>query len=317
MRIAPVLLAATLLSSGAAFAAGPPGAPLMARAAQTPSAVIVDPHPDKAHPPGLADVRIDSHGSAMNAVLYTAGGAMPHPAVVLFHGFPGNEQNLDLAQAIRRAGFTVLTLHYRGSWGSPGKFSFSNALEDSDAALAFMRDPATVAKYNLDPRRLFVAGHSMGGMMAASAAAHDPKVAGLVMISAWDIGAAGPHYADPEFRKKLAENGFADNVIPLGGATVDGLLDEALANAAKWEFVDYAPVLKSRPVLILTADDGLTPDNQRLAAALKSAGDSDVTEEHVATDHSYSDHRIGLESTVVRWLERHQAAVPQAATRMP
>ena len=307
MRIASVLLVATLLSSGAAFAADPPGAPLMARAAQTPSAVIVDPHPDKAHPPGLADVRIDSHGSAMNAVLYTAGGAMPHPAVVLFHGFPGNEQNLDLAQAIRRAGFTVLTLHYRGSWGSPGKFSFTNALEDSDAALAFMRDPATVAKYNLDPRRLFVAGHSMGGMMAASAASHDPKVAGLVMISAWDIGAAGPHYADPEFRKKLAENGFADNVIPLGGATVDGLMDEAQANAAKWEFVDYAPVLKSRPVLILTADDGLTPDNQRLAAALKAAGDADVTEEHVATDHSYSDHRIGLESTVVRWLERHQA----------
>ena len=47
---------------------------------------------------------------------------------------------------------------------------------------------------------------------------------------------------------------------------------------------------------------------QRLAAALKSAGDSDVTEEHMTTDHSYSDHRIALESTIVRWLERHQAA---------
>jgi len=34
--------------------------------------------------------------------------------VILFHGLPGNEQNLDLAQAIRRANWNVLTLHYRG-----------------------------------------------------------------------------------------------------------------------------------------------------------------------------------------------------------
>jgi pimeloyl-ACP methyl ester carboxylesterase len=316
MRLAIAVLAAPLFLIGlTAHAADMPGGPLVARPAQTPSAVITDPRPDKAHPPGMADVRIDSHGERMNAVLYTAGGATPHPAVVLFHGFPGNEQNLDLAQAIRRAGFTVLTLHYRGSWGSPGKFSFTNALEDSDIALAWMHDPANVAKYNLDPRRIFVAGHSMGGMMTASATAHDPRVAGFVMISAWDIGAGAPHFADPEFRKKQlagdADN-FAANVIPLA-TTPEALMDEMVANAAKWDFVDFAPSLKSRPALILTADDGLTPDNQRLAAALKAAGDTDVTEEHMATDHSYSDKRIALESSVVRWLERHQGEARFAA----
>ncbi|HEY4275550.1 MAG TPA: alpha/beta hydrolase [Rhizomicrobium sp.] len=310
MRLATGLLAALLLPALSpatpAFAAGLPGTPLMARPAQMPSAVLVDPRPDKAHPPGMADVRIDSHGSAMNAVLYTAGGASPHPAVVLFHGFPGNEQNLDLAQAIRRAGFTVLTLHYRGSWGSPGKFSFSNAMEDSDAAVTFMRDPATVAKFNLDPRRIFVIGHSMGGMMTASATAHDPRVAGFVLISAWDMGSGTSHYADPEFRKKQLDGGFRDEVIPLA-TTPDALMDELVANGPKWDFVDFTEALKSRPALILTADDGLTPDNQRLAQALRTAGDSDVTEEHMATDHSYSDKRIALQSVVVRWLERHQA----------
>lgn len=312
MRLAPALLAAPLLVIAlGARAADAPGGPLIARPAQTPSAVITDPRPDKAHPPGMADVRIESHGERMNAVLYTAGGAAPHPVVVLFHGFPGNEQNLDLAQAIRRAGFTVLTLHYRGSWGSPGKFSFTNAMEDSDAALSFMRDPATVAKYNLDPRRIFVAGHSMGGMMTASATAHDPRVAGFVMISAWDIGAGAKNFADPEFRKKQLEGDFAANVIPLA-TTPEALMDEMVANAAKWDFVDFAPALKSRPALILTADDGLTPDNQRLAAALKAAGDTDVTEEHMATDHSYSDKRVALESSVVRWLERHQSLAGRA-----
>jgi len=312
MRTVLAVLAAPLLVAALSARAGElPGSPLIARPAQTPSAVIADPRPDKAHPPGMADVRIESHGERMNAVLYTAGGAAPHPVVVLFHGFPGNEQNLDLAQAIRRAGFTVLTLHYRGSWGSPGKFSFTNAMEDSDAALAFMREPATVAKYNLDPRRIFVIGHSMGGMMTASATAHDPRVAGFVLISAWDIGAGAPQFADPEFRKKQLEGDFAANVIPLA-TTPEALMDEMVANAAKWDFVDFAPALKSRPALILTADDGLTPDNQRLAAALKAAGDTDVTEDHMATDHSYSDKRIALASTIVRWLERHQALAGDA-----
>ena len=312
MRTVLAVLAAPLLAMTlSAHATELPGGPLIARPAQTPSAVITDPRPDKAHPPGMADVRIESHGERMNAVLYTAGGAAPHPVVVLFHGFPGNEQNLDLAQAIRRAGFTVLTLHYRGSWGSPGKFSFTNAMEDSDAALAFMRDPATVAKYNLDPRRIFVIGHSMGGMMTASATAHDPRVAGFVLISAWDIGAGAPQFTDPEFRKKQLEGDFAANVIPLN-TTPEALMDEMVANAAKWDFVDFAPSLKTRPALILTADDGLTPDNQRLAAALKAAGDTDVTEDHMATDHSYSDKRIALESAVVRWLERHQALAGDA-----
>src|ERR1700743_3168229 len=180
MRFATALLAAALLPITAAHAANAVN-PVQPRADQTPNAVILDPGPDKAHPPALADVRIDSHGSAMNAVLYTASGPGPHPAIVLFHGFPGNEQNLDLAQAIRRAAVTVLSVRYRGAWASPGAFTFTHALEDAYVALAWMRDPATVAKYNLDPRRIFVGGHSMGGLMAASAASHDPKVAGLVM----------------------------------------------------------------------------------------------------------------------------------------
>jgi pimeloyl-ACP methyl ester carboxylesterase len=55
----------------------------------------------------------------LNAVLYIAAGEGPHPNVLLLHGLPGNEQNIDLAQSMRRAGWNVLTFHYRGSWGGP------------------------------------------------------------------------------------------------------------------------------------------------------------------------------------------------------
>jgi uncharacterized protein len=274
-----------------------------AASAQVPAAVTTDPPLDKAHPAAMDYVRIPSQGALLNGVLYTASGAGPHPGVVLLHGFPGNEQNLDLAQAIRRAGFNVLTLHYRGAWGSPGDFSFAHAAEDSDAAVSFMTGNA--AKYAVDPARIFVIGHSMGGWLAASATHHAPNVAGLVMISAWDIGAQGPHFRDPAVRKKMAAGDFGENVIPLAGTTADALMQEAAVNASQWDFVGYTPELKSRPVLIITANDGLTPDNVRLGKALHGAGDKDVSEIHMETDHPYSDHRIALESAIVTWLEKH------------
>jgi pimeloyl-ACP methyl ester carboxylesterase len=266
----------------------------------TPDTVIADPPIDKAHPAAMAYVRVPSHGALMNGVLYTAAGAGPQPAVLLLHGFPGNEQNLDLAQAMRRAGFTVLTFHYRGAWGSPGVFSFGNAAQDADAAIAFLRDPANAAKYRLDPKRIFVVGHSMGGFMAASVAAHDPAVAGLVMISAWDIGHSAAGFADPKVRAGVKASEFDDDVIPLAGTSSDALMDEALAHTADWDFVSWAPQLASRPALLITADDGSWADSHRLAAALR-----DVAEIHMATDHPFSDHRIALESEVVGWLERH------------
>jgi uncharacterized protein len=271
---------------------------LAAPALAAPLAVTADPPADKAHPAAMKYVRIPSHGALLNGVLYTASGAGPHPALVFFHGFPGNEQNLDLVQAVRRAGFDVLTLHYRGSWGSPGSFSFAHSIEDSDAAVAFLRIGAKALA--IDPARIFVAGHSMGGFMAASAAVHYPKVAGAILISACDIGVDGAKFHDPAYRKAQLDTEFRDDAIPLAGTSAEALMDEAMANAPKWEFVGYAPALKTRPVLLISADDGNGPDSHRLALALK--GGKGVSEIHMATDHPYSDHRIALESAVIDWL---------------
>src|SRR3954447_19840339 len=63
-----------------------------------------DPPRDAAHPARNQQLVIDSHGSRMNALFFLAAGAGPHPTMLLLHGLPGNERNLDLAQAVRRAG---------------------------------------------------------------------------------------------------------------------------------------------------------------------------------------------------------------------
>jgi len=282
--------------------------------AATPLAVTADPPQDKTHPAAMIYVQIPSHGELMNGALYTAAGAGPHPAVMLFHGFPGNEQNLDLAQAMRRAGYDVLTMHYRGAWGSPGNFSFTHALEDSDAAIAFLK--ANAGKFHIDTKRIFAVGHSMGGWMAASATAHDPDIAGLILISAADMGTLGARLRDPAERKKSMANLFRESAIPLSGTTADALMDELIAHGDGWDFVDLTPKLKSRPVLVITADDNSPNNSRRLALALRAAG-GPVSEIHFPTDHTYSDHRIALASAIVRWLENRQPAGKSEPTRHP
>jgi dipeptidyl aminopeptidase/acylaminoacyl peptidase len=89
--------------------------------AQTPDAIATDPPADRAHPATMETVQVPSHGVLMNGLVYVAAGVGPHPVVLLLHGFPGNEKNLDLAQAMRRAGWDVLYFDYRGSWGNAGR----------------------------------------------------------------------------------------------------------------------------------------------------------------------------------------------------
>jgi uncharacterized protein len=84
-----------------------------------PRAVIADPPPDAKSTARMEVIHIPSGGVQINGVVYVASGPSPHPTFVLFHELPGNEKNLDLAQAVRRAGWTVVTVNYRGSWGSP------------------------------------------------------------------------------------------------------------------------------------------------------------------------------------------------------
>jgi predicted alpha/beta-fold hydrolase len=74
--------------------------------AATVSPAIVDPPRNAAYPAHNQQLLIPSHGVGLNALLLVTGGRAPHPTVILMHGLPGNERNLDLAQAIRRAGWT-------------------------------------------------------------------------------------------------------------------------------------------------------------------------------------------------------------------
>lgn len=299
-RIAAGLAALMLVAFAAPGQAEPRFAPL-------PKAVIADPPRDAAHPADMAAFTVPTGGVGVNAVMYLASGDQPHPTLLFLHGFPGNETNIDLMQAVRRAGWNVLKINYRGSWGSPGSFSFAHARADGEAAVAFLRDPANVARYHVDPARIVAAGHSMGGFMAADAAAADPKVAGTILIDAWDIGKRKAAITSLATRKAAVE-AMRPDTRPLAGTSAELLVKEIETNAAKLDLEALSARIADRPVLMIGAEHAGAPTTRKLAAAARQAGAQALTETYMDTDHGFSDARIALAAEVIRWLGRFDPA---------
>lgn len=271
-------------------------APLALAAPAVSPAIFTDPPADAKHPARMEVLHIPSGDVAINGVAYLAAGAGSHPTVVICHGLPGNEKNLDLAQALRRRGWNAITFNYRGSWGSPGTYRFSQNPEDARAVLAFLRQPENAAKLGIDTRRMAMVGHSMGGWVTAMAGSEEPALRGLVLISAGDFGLVG-QMPDPDRTKLVADNSETLN------NTVPALSSELAAYAADWDYANRAEALKATPLLVLTSDDGLAAHGEVLVAAVRKVGGTKVRTAHVATDHSWSDHRIDLEARVIRFLE--------------
>jgi hypothetical protein len=95
---------------------------------------------------------------------------------------------------------------------------------------------------------------------------------------------------------------MADNMEALAGVTAESMADEVIANAKTFEWASAAAGLVKTPLLVLTADDGLAPDSDRLVKAIGADRGTSVTVIHAATDHSWSDHRIFLETAIINWL---------------
>lgn len=283
------------------------------KAPPIPKAVIADPPRDAAHPADMAAFTLPTGGVRVNALMYLASGDQPHPTMLFLHGFPGNETNIDLMQAVRRAGWNVLKINYRGSWGSPGKFSFANARLDGEAAVAFLNDPANIAKYHIDPKRIVVAGHSMGGFMAADAAAADPRVAGTVLIDAWDIGKRKADITDVAARKAAIEK-MRPDTVPLAGTSPELLIKEIETDAPKLDLEALSARIADRPLLLIGAEHARAPTIRKLAAAARQAQAAALTETYMDTDHSFSDSRIALEGEVIRWLGQFDPASARPGT---
>jgi pimeloyl-ACP methyl ester carboxylesterase len=259
---------------------------------------------DSVHPARLAELAFESAGARLNGIFYLPAGPGPHPVVTLLHGNPGNERNLDVAQALRRAGYATLYFNYRGSWASGGTFSRTHALEDVRAALRFVRSPLAAERYRVDSARVALVGHSMGGWLALLAAAGDPRIGCVGALDFVNTGARG---------RRLLRDGAADSArtvedtwltAPGGPYRAEGggpaLVAEVKANAARWDVLTFAPALRERRVLLVGSANRTEHDS--LVTALGGPQAPRLTAHWWPTDHSFSDRRIALTRAILDWL---------------
>src|SRR6516164_11834023 len=135
---------------------------------------------------GITGVTFDSDGHRLLGTLYLARGGTPKPTVVLLHGCPGLQQNADLAVELRDRGWNSLVFHYRGCSGSGGDYDLRTIPRDVTAAVDHLQDGGYPG---VDPARLAVVGHSLGGCAAILAAAADQRLRAVAVLgAAVDLG---------------------------------------------------------------------------------------------------------------------------------
>ena len=138
-----------------------------------------------------SEVRIVTGQIDLPGTLTMPRGEGPFPGIVLVHGSGPNDRDeshgpnrafRDIAQGLASKGVAVLrydkrTLVYPQSMG-PDATILDEAVDDATSALGLLR-----ATKGVDPKRVSVLGHSLGGMMAPRIAAGDAKIWGMVILA--------------------------------------------------------------------------------------------------------------------------------------
>lgn len=206
------------------------------------------------------------------------------PAVLLLHGYPGAEKNVDVQRELLKRGVASFALHFRGAWGSEGRYGFADLPEQARAGLRFLaRQPF------VDPRRLAVFGFSMGGWTALHLASMAP-----VRACAAVAPVGGPEMVSPRTREVIARMG---RVLRVPGKR---LADDFIATVRRRD--PAAAVRRSRCPLLLVhgTDDQVVPFpvSRRIHAA---APGSRLVAAEGAT-HDFLDRREWLARLTAGWL---------------
>jgi pimeloyl-ACP methyl ester carboxylesterase len=266
--------------------------------AQTDSIVLKDISWDKSSLAGMTELFIPSGNALLAGFIYKANGAQKHPTLLLLHGYPGNERNLDLAQVVRAHGWNVIYFDYRGSWGSQGQFGFENCVEDVANVVAFCKKYQDSLK--IDTSNMVLFGHSMGGWVCLKALQQLPGIKKGFALSTWDI------YDD--YKKVLTEKELLQlaNDPDRGGkyfvlnASLKDIFGPVLKNPGYFNLANDAAALAGKQIIMLDEHD----HNKQLANTIKSSNKSWFDYQVWQTDHPFTNKRVALFKMVLSFLDR-------------
>lgn len=239
---------------------------------------------------GITGVTFDSAGHQLVGTAYLARGCDPKPTVLLLHGCPGIDHNGDIASDLRDNGWNVLIFHYRGCWGSGGRYDLGTITADVRSAVDYLAAPFP----GVDPDRLAVAGHSLGGWAAIMAAADDDRLRAVAAIGA-------PARLDD--LEKLADTDVEREFTRFLAATPGELRRQLSETADRPGPLDLIAAISPRPVLVVvgSADEWVPRAEGR--QLFERASQPRRYVEIRGANHAFSWHRRELRDVVVGWLE--------------
>jgi uncharacterized protein len=238
---------------------------------------------------GITGVTFDSDGHELLGVLYLARGSEPKPTVLLLHGCPGIEQNLDLAAALRARGWNSLVFHYRGCWGSGGRYDLRTVTADVAAAVDYLHSGE---HQSIDPVRLAVVGHSLGGWAAVLAGAEDQRLRAVAACGA-PASLAAVAFAADEIRREFTR---------FVAAEPQEFASQHEQAAARPQPLDVASSIAPRPLLVVHgSDDEWVPAAQG-RALYERAGEPRRYVEVDGANHAFAWHREQLRELIASWL---------------
>jgi predicted esterase len=261
--------------------------------------------PDEFYPASQVELQINSSGSTMYGFAYTADGKGPHPTIVLLHGLPGNERNLDLAQNLRRAGINVVYFNYRGAWGSKGVFKFKNAIEDAQAVLDYLTDSLNKDRLKVDTGKIAFVGHSMGAGLALIAGLKDARVKGVFAISVFN-----------PFTLLQGENaegnliGLKEYLISLGmlNCNPNEFLNDILRDINQYN-IEKMIANSKKPIMVI--------DEHMNNSTFTNYNKSKTFEYKIwNTDHAFSNRRIALTKEIVSWMNKDIVSLPKKEEKL-
>jgi pimeloyl-ACP methyl ester carboxylesterase len=266
--------------------------------AQTDSIVLRDIIGDKKAPAGSTELFIPSGGSLLAGLIYRPQGLQKHPTLLLLHGYPGNERNLDLAQIVRARGWNVIYFDYRGSWGSQGKFSFENSVEDVVNVVNFCKKFQDSLK--IDTSNMVLFGHSMGGWVCLKALQKLPGIKKGFALSTWDIAGDFNRVVNQKELTEFVNNPNRPGKYFVLNATQKELFEPVLKNRRYYNLALDSKALASKQIMML--DENYR--NRALADSLKMDNRAFFEYQVWATDHPFNDKRISLANKLIQFLNQ-------------
>ena len=265
---------------------------------QSDTIVLRDIKWDKNSPAGSKELFIPSKDALLAGLIYKPNGSEKHPTLLLLHGYPGNERNLDLAQVVRAHGWNVIFFDYRGSWGSGGKFSFQNCVEDVVNVVSFCN------KYqdslNIDTSNIVLFGHSMGGWVCLKALGQLPQVKKGFALSTWDILSDFKNVHDEKQMLEAAKNPDLDSGYFVLNSTLSEIFIPVIKEPTYFDLAARTSMLANKQIIMLDEHQG----NKQIADAIRNSGASFFDYQVWDTDHGFTNKRVSLMNKVLAFLDQ-------------